>query len=79
MADNPKRLLESVVLVSAPWPIYSRPSIQIGTLKAHLKSRFPDVKVIAHHFYLKVAAAIGYPLYHAVSERTLLAERIHPV
>jgi ribosomal peptide maturation radical SAM protein 1 len=66
-----------VVLVSAPWPLYSRPSIQIGTLKAYLKKKFPDLKVDAHHFYLTVAEDIGYRRYQAISERTWLAETIY--
>ena len=66
-----------VVLVSAPWPLYSRPSIQIGTLKSYLKKKFPDLKVDAHHFYLKVAQTIGYERYRTISERTWLAESIY--
>ncbi|MGD9384240.1 MAG: RiPP maturation radical SAM C-methyltransferase [Desulfobacterales bacterium] len=66
-----------VLLVSAPWPLYSRPSVQIGTLKSYLKKKFPDLKVDAHHFYLKVAQTIGYRRYQAISERTWLAETIY--
>lgn len=66
-----------MVLISTPWPLYSRPSIQIGTLKAYLKKKFPDLKVHAHHFYLKIAEAIGYRYYRAVSERTWLAETLY--
>ncbi|MBW2018833.1 MAG: RiPP maturation radical SAM C-methyltransferase [Deltaproteobacteria bacterium] len=69
--------LECVVLVSTPWPLYSRPSIQLGTLKAYLRSQFPDLKVEAHHFYLKVAETIGYKLYQAISERIWLAESVY--
>ena len=66
-----------VVLVSAPWPLYSRPSIQIGALKSYLKKELPDLKVDAHHFYLKVAETIGYECYRTISERTWLAESIY--
>jgi ribosomal peptide maturation radical SAM protein 1 len=66
-----------VILVSTPWPLYTRPSIQIGTLKAFLRSQFPRLQVEAHHFYLKLAEAIGYKLYHCISERTWLAESIY--
>jgi ribosomal peptide maturation radical SAM protein 1 len=69
--------LEKIILISAPWPLYSRPSIQIGTLKSYLKKKFPDLKVDAHHFYLKVAEAIGYRSYQAISEQTWLAETIY--
>jgi len=69
--------LERIVLVSTPWPLFSRPSIQLGTLKAYLGSQFPDLKVEAHHLYLKVAKTIGYKLYNAISERTWLAESVY--
>jgi ribosomal peptide maturation radical SAM protein 1 len=65
-----------LILVSAPWALYNRPSIQLGALKAHLQQSFPDLPVQAEHFHLRVAVQIGYPLYQAVSERTWLAESI---
>ena len=74
---KPKASSEKLLLVSAPWPLYSRPSIQIGTLKAFLRKKFPDLKVDAYHFYLKVAEAIGYKRYQAISERTWLAESVY--
>jgi ribosomal peptide maturation radical SAM protein 1 len=67
----------NIALVSPPWPLYTRPSIQLGTLKAFVRSRFPQVGVSAHHFYLKVAEAIGFRLYHSISERTWLAETVY--
>ncbi|UCG12334.1 MAG: hypothetical protein JSU72_17845, partial [Deltaproteobacteria bacterium] len=69
--------LERIVLVSTPWPLYSRPSIQLGALKAYLKAQFPELKVHALHVYLKVAECIGYKLYGAISERTWLAESVY--
>ncbi|MBW2591287.1 MAG: RiPP maturation radical SAM C-methyltransferase, partial [Deltaproteobacteria bacterium] len=77
MNDKPIKPLKSVVLLSTPWPIFSRPSIQLGTLKSYLKSQFPDLEVITYHFYLKVAESIGYKLYQAISERTWLAETVY--
>ncbi|NVM56642.1 MAG: RiPP maturation radical SAM protein 1 [Desulfobacterales bacterium] len=69
--------LECIVLVSTPWPLYSRPSIQLGALKAYLKTEFDDLEIKALHFYLKVAESIGYKLYHAISERSWLAESVY--
>jgi ribosomal peptide maturation radical SAM protein 1 len=69
--------LERIVLVSTPWPLYSRPSIQLGALKAYLKGRLPDLNIQALHLYLKVAERIGYKLYQAISERTWLAESVY--
>ena len=69
--------LQQVALISTPWPLFSRPSIQIGTLKTYLMRQFPDLKVDAHHFYLEVAEALGYRRYQAISERTWLAETVY--
>jgi ribosomal peptide maturation radical SAM protein 1 len=68
--------MPSLALVSPPWPLYTRPSIQLGALKAFVRSRFPAVEVAAHPLYLRVAEAIGYRVYHAVSERTWTAEAV---
>ena len=67
----------TIALVSPPWPLYTRPSIQLGTLKAFVRSRFPDIAVRSHHLYLQVAEAIGYRPYHSISERTWLAETVY--
>jgi ribosomal peptide maturation radical SAM protein 1 len=72
-----KRSINKVALISTPWPLYSRPSIQLGALKAYLNARDNDLQVEAHHVYLKLAETIGYKLYHEVSERTWLAESIY--
>ena len=77
MKLNKTTPLQKVALISAPWPLYNRPSIQIGTLKANLIKKFPELKVDAHHFYLKVAEAVGYRRYQAISERTWLAETVY--
>lgn len=63
-----------LALISTPWPFFDRPSVQIGTLKAFLIQRHPDIGVDTHHVYLKVAAALGYPLYRIISERSWIAE-----
>ena len=84
MADQTSRsqyretpFLNQMALISSPWPIFSRPSIQLGALKAYLKSEFPDLKVLCHHFYLRVAASMGYPVYQAISERNWTAECVY--
>ena len=68
---------KKIVLVSTPWPLYNRPSIQLGALKAYLQSTHPDLRVEARHFYLKLAETLGYKLYQQISERTWLAESIY--
>jgi hypothetical protein len=77
MKLNKTTPFQKVALVSAPWPLYNRPSIQIGTLKAYLIKNFPKLKVDAPHFFLKVAEAVGYRRYQAISERTWLAETVY--
>ncbi len=65
-----------IALVAPPWSLYSRPSIQVGALKAFVRSRFPTLPAVAHHLHLIVAEAVGYRRYHAVSERMWLAESV---
>ena len=71
MTDKP------VALISTPWPLYSRPSIQLAALKSFLRSAHPGLRVDAHHFYLSAAAATGYRTYHDISERTWSAESVY--
>ena len=68
---------KQIVLVSTPWPLFNRPSIQLGVLKAYLTTKHPGLEVRAHHFYLQLAAAIGYGVYQNISERTWLAESVY--
>jgi ribosomal peptide maturation radical SAM protein 1 len=64
-------------LVSTPWPLFNRPSIQLGALKAYLAREMPALQVSSFHFYLTVAARIGYSTYQALCERTWLAESVY--
>ncbi|MBW2103840.1 MAG: RiPP maturation radical SAM C-methyltransferase [Deltaproteobacteria bacterium] len=63
-----------IALVSTPWPLFNRPSIQLATLKAYLREHLPGAQVHAHHFYLNIAAGLGYGLYTEISESTRLSE-----
>ncbi|MCF8143158.1 MAG: RiPP maturation radical SAM C-methyltransferase [Deltaproteobacteria bacterium] len=65
---------ERIALVSTPWPLFDRPSIQLGALKAFLNERLPHIRVDACHVYLKIARDLGYSIYQAVSERSWIAE-----
>lgn len=73
-ADPGLARTERIALVSAPWPLFDRPSIQVGALKAFVEKDLPDIRVDSFHAYLNIAQAIGYPLYHVVSERSWIAE-----
>ncbi len=66
-----------IILVSAPWPMFSRPSIQLGALKAYVGRQFPDIEVATHHLYLTLAASLGYPVYSAISRKSWLAETVY--
>jgi ribosomal peptide maturation radical SAM protein 1 len=77
MDKKKKNPINTITLISTPWPLYSRPSIQLGALKAYLNAWDNDLQIEAHHVYLKLAEAIGYKLYHEISERTWLAESIY--
>jgi ribosomal peptide maturation radical SAM protein 1 len=66
--------MKGIVLVSTPWPLFNRPSVQLGSLKAFVRQNTPEIQVDAKHFYLSIAEEIGYDLYGNISERTWLAE-----
>lgn len=66
----------TIALLAPPWPVYNRPSIQLGTLKAYLNRAVPDLTVDAFHLYLPLAARVGYTRYAAISKRTWLAEPV---
>ncbi len=63
-----------IALISTPWPLFNRPSIQLGALKAFVRNRLPQVQVDAYHIYLSVAELLGYDLYGQISEKTWLSE-----
>ena len=77
MKKKTKAAFQKIGLISTPWPLYTRPSIQLGTLKAFLQTRMPDLQVDVFHFYLMLAEAIGYRFYQEISERTWLAESMY--
>ncbi len=77
MNSDAPRHFKRLSLISAPWPLFSRPSIQLGVLKAYVKDVFPDVTVFCHHFFLTLARAIGYPVYQALSRDTWPAESVY--
>ena len=66
----------NIALVSGPWPLFNRPSIQLGALKAFLLKNFPQVKVKTYHLYLDFATSLGLPIYKEISESSWLAEPV---
>ncbi len=63
--------------MSTPWPLFKRPSIQLGSLKSFLNKELKGTRVDTAHMYLNVAHAIGYDVYQAISKRTWLAETVY--
>jgi ribosomal peptide maturation radical SAM protein 1 len=66
-----------LALVSMPWPLAHRPSIQLATLKSYLNRHAPDVEVECHHPYLDVANLLGLNTYNRLAERTWVAEAVY--
>ncbi len=60
-----------------PWPLFNRPSIQLGTLKAYLESRTNWLKVDTGHPYLEVASILGTELYHWISQNSWVSESLY--
>lgn len=63
-----------IALVSMPWPLANRASIQLGSLKSYLNQTFPDIKVFNLHPFLEVANILGISLYNALAENSWIAE-----
>jgi len=65
-----------VDLVSMPWAIFNRPSIQLGCLKSWLDREKDRHRVRCHHPYLYAARALGPDLYRRISENPWAGEAL---
>lgn len=65
-----------VLLISAPWPLFNRPSLPLGALQAYLADRLPSVQVDTCHLFLHLAHELGFGRYQRVSHRAWRAESI---
>ncbi len=66
---------DRVALVSMPWALYNRPSIQLGSLKAFLEKQ-GDIQVDALHPYLDIAKKLGADIYHTISQKSWAGEAL---
>jgi ribosomal peptide maturation radical SAM protein 1 len=67
-----------LALVSMPWPLFNRPSIQLGTLKAYLEQQAGDwLRVDLFHPYLAVSRLLGPDLYHWISRNAWVCEALY--
>jgi len=65
-----------VALISMPWPILNRPSIQLGTLKSFLKTD-ENINVQTFHPYLEIAKLLGPDIYHLISLESWVSEALY--
>ena len=66
-----------LALISMPWPLANRPSIQLGTLKSFINSITGEVKIDCYHPYLEVGNLLGLKAYNDIAERTWVAESVY--
>jgi ribosomal peptide maturation radical SAM protein 1 len=66
-----------IALVSMPWAIFNRPSIQLGALQSYLRDREPGIDVINYHPYLEAAKDIGLDAYRIISENLWAGEALY--
>lgn len=64
----------AIALIAMPWPLYERPSIQLGALKAYVNRRAPDLQVEIFHHYVAVGACLGIELYQQIAAGGLETE-----
>src|SRR5665647_518915 len=72
----PPTTLFRVGLISMPWSIVNRPSIQLGTLKAWL-DRDEAIQTHTFHPYLQVARDIGTEIYHHLARNSWAGEALY--
>lgn len=65
-----------LALVSMPWAIFNRPSIQLGALKAWLDSE-EAIETRTLHPYLQVAKELGPDTYHHLAQTGWAAEALY--
>ncbi len=66
-----------VMLISMPWALFNRPSIQLGTLKAYLEKNGRNIQVDTEHVYLETASILGPALYHWISRNPWVSEALY--
>ncbi|HDM77214.1 MAG TPA: RiPP maturation radical SAM protein 1 [Deltaproteobacteria bacterium] len=67
----------NVALISMPWSLANRASIQLGALKSFLNQNLTDIRVVNIHIFLDVAHNLGISRYNAIAENTWIAEAVY--
>ena len=65
----------NLALISAPWALFNRPSIQLGVLKANLEQQ-AGLRVDCFHPYLQVAKEIGTDNYNRIAANGWAGEAV---
>jgi ribosomal peptide maturation radical SAM protein 1 len=66
-----------LALVAMPWSIAERPSAALGALSAHVRRRRPDVEVVSHYEYVRVALEVGFAAYGAVANEFYMGDLLY--
>ena len=66
-----------ICLVSMPWALFNRPSIQLGTLKAYLASTANWISADTTHPFLETAKILGTELYQWISQNPWISEALY--
>ena len=69
--------LFNISLISMPWSLFNRPSIQLGSLKAFLDREAEGLVVEDSYPYLEVANKLGPELYHWISQNSWVGEALY--
>jgi len=64
-----------LALISMPWSLFNRPSIQLGSLKAFLETRM-QCQVDSFHPYLNIAEAVTIDTYRTISSNSWAGEAL---
>ena len=64
--EEKRKVPVKVTLVSTPWSIVNRPSLQLATLKSYVEQR-SDHRVACLHPYLHLAKALGFDTYARIA------------
>lgn len=66
----------TLALISMPWSLFNRPSIQLGALKAYVEHN-SDMVVDCFHPYLGIAKSIGTDTYTYLSKNSWAGEALY--
>jgi len=64
-----------IALISMPWPVLNRPSIQLAALKSYVECN-TACSVAAFHPYLQIGAALGTEVYAAIADNSWAGESL---